>query len=443
MSLFYIEISLFFVALFFAGLFAFLETAFTALRLFEIKELQVSFSRFRKLFSSWEKNPQRILITILIANNFAHVMSSVLVAEIMERIFGGIGILIGVGIATITILIFGEIIPKTIAKLHNERIFKASLWLINLLFHLLYPAVTFLLLIADFLFRKAGRGYILKKPHDVITEKEIRFLIGYSDKKGLIEAEKSEMLQNIFGLGQTFVNEIMVPKTDMILLDVNSSLQQAMNIFTRFHLSRIPVFEGKEDNIIGMILQKDIFDVISKKHNKSLKDFVRKILFVPETKRLNQLLSEFLKNRMHMAILINEYGGVMGLVTLEDVLEEIVGEIRDEHESIHTEIVLLDSGGWIIDAKISLEKLQDILNITFDVEDSVTLAGFLLEKLQHLPKKGERLFYKNYCFQVQQASSKRVFQVLVFEEQEKMVEKKDEKAAVPFISDEKEKRTWN
>ncbi len=416
MSWLYIELILFFFALFFAGVFAYLETAFTALRLFKIKELKIRVARYKNLFASWERNPQRILITILIANNFAHVLSSVLIAEIMERIFGGIGLLIGVGIATITILIFGEIIPKTFAKTHHERLFRMFLWIINLLFHILYPIVTFLLGLANFFLKKLGRGHVLEKGPDDISEKEIEFLIDYSDEKGLMEAEKSEMLQNVFGLGQTTVNEIMIPKTDMVLVDVNSSLQDALEVFLKSRFSRLPVYENKEENIIGIIHQKDVFEILSKKEKKTIRQILRKVLFVPETKKINQLLSEFLKKRMHMAILIDEYGSVVGLVTLEDVLEEIVGEIRDEHESIQAEIVPLERGGWIIDAGIGLEKLEELLEISFEVEDSVTLAGFLAEKLQHLPKKGERLFYEGYCFQVQQASSKRVFQVLVFEE---------------------------
>ena len=423
MSILYLEVILFFISLFFSGLFAFLETAFTALRLFKVKELESVVTRYNYLFRSWEKNPQRILITILIANNFAHVLCSVLIAQIMERLLGSWGLLLGVGIATIMILIFGEIIPKTLGKTHHERLFQRSLWLINVLFHLLYPIVSFLLGLANFFFKKLGRGHILDKAQEEISEKEIEFLIDYSDEKGLMETEKSEMLQNVFGLGQTLVNEIMVPKTDMVCINVNISLQDAIEILSKYHFSRLPVYEGKEDNIIGIIHQKDIFDVVSKNQRMSLRQLLRPVLFVPETKKINQLLSEFLKKKMHMAVLIDEYGGLVGLVTLEDVLEEIVGEIRDEHESIPSQIVPLEQGGWLIDARVSLDKLEDLLDIEFGVEDSVTLAGFLSEKLQHLPRKGERVFHEGYCFQIQQAGSKRVYQVLVFEEDDEVDDK--------------------
>ena len=419
MSILYVELILFFFALAFAALFAFLETAFTALRLFKVKELRARKGKYLGLFDSWESNPQRILITILIANNFAHVLSSVLIAEIMERLFGGIGLMIGVLLATIIILIFGEIIPKTVAKANSERLFHSSLWLINILYKILHPVVSFLLIVANFIFRKMGRDNIFQKKHDDVSEKEIQFLIDYSDEKGLIEAEKSEMLQNIFDLGQTIVDEIMVPKVDMVLIEVNTSLQNAMDLFSKCRYSRLPVYDGKEDNILGMIYQKDLFDVILLKKEKKLKDLVRPIPFVPETKKINQLLSDFLNKRMHMAIVIDEYGAIAGLVTLEDVLEEIVGEIRDEHEIIRAEFVPMEKGGWVVDAKIGLDKLGELLGINFDTHESNTLAGFLAEKLQHLPKKGERILHENYYFQIQKATPRRVLQVLVFKSDDK------------------------
>lgn len=414
MSLLYIELVIFCLALFFAALFAFLETSFTALRLFKLKELEAGVVKYKELFKSWERNPQRILITILIANNLAHVMCSVFVAEIMQNLMGGYGLAIGVAVATVMILIFGEIIPKSFAKSQHEGLFRAALWVIHILYKLLYPLVTILIKIADF-FSKQVTGRAGEKTSEV-SEREIEFLIDYSDEKGIMETEKTEMLQNIFGLGQMQVNKIMVPRADMVLLNASSNLDDALKVISLHRYSRLPLYEGKEENIIGFLYHKDVFDLIHKKQKKQLKELVRPVLFVPETKKCNQLLSEFLKKRMHMAIVIDEYGGVVGLVTLEDVIEEIVGEIRDEHEKVRYKIVPLEQGGWLVDATISLDDLEDVLHITFPAQGAVTLAGFLNEQLQHLPKKGERLFYKGYCFQVQQASPKRVFQVLVFKE---------------------------
>lgn len=413
----YFNVCLFLAMLLFAGICAFLETAFTSLRLFKLKELESSVAQYKFLFNCWEKNPQRILITILIANNFAHVLCSVTITEIMHSLFGGFGLAFGVMIATVMILIFGDIFPKTLAKTHHEHLFASTLWLINGLVRLFYPIVSVLLKLAEFFFARFGGPHILEH-QDSVSEKEIEFLIDYSDEKGIMETEKTVMLQNIFGLGQTPVSKIMIPETDMALINVDSTLDQAMNALSKFRYSRLPVFEGREDNIIGIIYHKDVFHIVSNGQSKPLRDIVRPVLFIPETKKSNQLLSEFLKKRMHMAIVIDEYGGIVGLITLEDLIEEIVGEISDEHEKIHTGIIPLEQGGWLVDAGIGLDKLEQLLHIKFVVEDSVTLAGFLAEKLQHLPKKGERILYQGFYFQVQQAGPRRVFQVLVFEDKQ-------------------------
>jgi len=403
----------FFIALTFAALFAFLETAFTALRLFKLKELAVTVSKYKSLFISWEKNPQRILITILIANNFAHVLSSVIISNVLQRYMGPWGLAVGVAVATTMILIFGEIIPKSFAKTHHEKLFSSFLWLINILYHLEYPFVTLLLHIANFIFSQIGGSHVLEK-QDIVSEKEIEFLIDYSDEKGIMETEKTEMLQNIFSLGQTAVREIMIPKNDIILFDANMESEKAIEMFCSSRYSRIPVFEGDDDNIIGIIHQKDVFDMLYKSKEKDLKKLIRPVLFVPETQKINQLLSEFLKKQLHMAIVIDEYGSVAGLATLEDILEEIVGEIADEHEKNTAECVKLERGGWMVNAGMSLEKLEDVLEIKIQTENSVTVAGFMAEKLERLPKKGDRVFFEGFCFQVQQASSHRVLQVLIF-----------------------------
>jgi CBS domain containing-hemolysin-like protein len=315
-------------------------------------------------------------------------------------------------------LIFGEIIPKSFAKTHHEKLFGSFLFLINALYHLAYPLVTGLLKIADYFFRRLGGHHVLAR-QDVVSEKEIEFLIDYSDEKGIMEREKTEMLQNIFGLGQTVVKEILIPKTDMVLIAVDTDVDKMIEIFHNSRYSRLPVYEGKDDNIIGIVHQKDIFEMLYRGQKKSLKELVRPVLFVPETQKINQLLSEFLKKRMHMAIVIDEYGSVVGLATLEDIFEEIIGnEIADEHEVVSTEIVPLERGGWLVSASISLEKIEDLLKIKFNTKNSVTLGGFLAEKLQHLPRKGERVVFEDYCFQIQQASSRRVFQVLIFENSE-------------------------
>ena len=412
----------FFIALIARAVFSFLETSITALRLFKLKELAQTTKYYKTLLQTLEKSPHRVLMTILIANSFADVTTAALATHIAETVFshfnlsGKLGFTFGIAVASIAIVIFGEILPKNFAKGYGERIFKSLLWLTNVIFYLFSPLATILTRFSNALIYKIVSKEAYEKEGEWITsEQEVRFLINYIHEKGIFELEKTEMLQNIFELGKTPIKEIMVPATDIILISVNKTINDTLALFSKHQFTRLPVYQDKQDNIIGMVHQKDIFYLLSKQVDKPLEDIVRPILFVPENMKVNQLLREFRQKHMHIAIVLNEHGIVTGLITLEDLLEEIVGEISDEHEPTTEKIIpLKNNGSWLVNASSTLEDLEEFLNISFKSEDSVTLGGFLTEQLQHLPKKGERILYKDHYFQIQKASPKRVLQVLIF-----------------------------
>ena len=406
---------IFLVALFCAGLCAFLETASTALRLFQLKELAASENRYKHLFSLWIENPKRILVAILIANNFAHVLTSILVSEIMQRLFGSAGVAIGVATATVLILIFGEIIPKSFAQTSHRRLFRSCLWLINAYVFVFRPMISALLKLADRVFGKIKGIDSSGQVDTEISEKEIKFLIDYASEKNMVDGSKMSMLRNVFGLGHMRVKEIMVPKNEIIALDISSGLEAASTVFHDSRYSRLPVYEHEKENIIGFVHQKDIFEALHKEDaDKTLKSYVRPIMFIPETQRVNQLLNDLLLQHRHMATVLSEHGVVTGLVTLEDILEEIVGDIADEYEQKPPTVVRLDEESWSVMGSAELKHLEEVLKVTFTSPNSVTLGGFLAEHLQHVPKKGECMRYKNYCFHVQQANARKVIKVLVF-----------------------------
>jgi CBS domain containing-hemolysin-like protein len=419
-SYLYFPLTLFFISLFIRAVFAFLETSITALRLFKLKELaQATGARYEYLFHTLERDPHRILITILIVSSFADVTCAALATNIMETIFQGfnlsigLGFSFGVGIGGIMIILFGEILPKNMARSHGERLFQSMIWIINIAYYLLYPLVTILIRFSDHLLHYTGSQKDTATAW-VSSEREIRFLIDYIHDQGILEKEKTEMLRSIFDLGQIAVKDIMVPATDIISIDTETPIAQVLRTFAKYNFTRLPVYEDNQDNIIGMVHQKDLFLMLSQRENKLLKELIRPILWVPEIVKINQLLREFREQQMHIAIVINEHGSITGLITLEDVLEEIVGDISDEHELSTEKILPLQHGGWLVDASIPLEDLSTELNVIFDSENSITLGGFLTEKLQRLPKKGERVLYKKFYFQIQKASPKRVKQVLIF-----------------------------
>ena len=406
------------ISLVFCALFSFIETSLTALRLFKLKELASGTSKYRPLFHVFEHNPNRILISVLIAYNVSNVLAAVFSSEVMAgvtrslNISETLGFAIGIFVTSTTILLT-DLIPKNIATIHGDRLFKSTLWITNIIYYTLYPLVSLLSKFTDTVTHWIGGSSVKEVADAVASEKEIQFLINYINEKGLMERHKTAMLKSIFELGTTPIKDIMVPETSVISINVNSTQKETLDLFSKYQFTRLPVYEDKTDNIIGMLHQKDFFQLLSKNEERPLRDIVRPIMFVPESAKVLRVLKEFKEQRMHIAMVLNEHGGITGLVTLEDVIEEIVGEISDEYESVADKVTPLKAGGYLIDASIELEELEPTLNIVFETEDALTLGGFLIEQLERVPKTGERLEYKGYHFKIQQASPKKIFQVLV------------------------------
>lgn len=410
------------IALSFRAVLSFLETSITALRLFRLKELAHTTTQYLPLLQTLEKNPQRVLITILVANSFIDVSAASLATFIMSTIFtrigfsGGIGFTFGITFASIGIVVFGEILPKSFARVRSEHAFKSILWLINCVYFTLYPFVIFLVKFADYVMYKVGGKDALEPSSQWISsEREIQFLINYIHEKGLLELEKREMLQNVFQLGNTPIKEVMMPSAKIISLSANTSMLDVCQFFREHSYTRIPVYENTTNNIIGMIHQKDLFFMLAKGEQKELREIVRPIMFVSENMPVIDLLGKFREKQLHIAMVSDDEGNLTGLVTLEDLIEEIVGEISDEHESTIGKIMPMGEDEWLVDATITLENLGKFLDITFVTENSVSLAGFLAELLNHVPQKDEEVVYKNFLFQVQKATPLHVQFVHIFQ----------------------------
>lgn len=415
-----LSIITFLIALCATALFSYLETAVTAIRFFKIRELSQTITKHKKILDILAQAPHRILITTLIACNLANVTAAALSTQLMATLFehwhlsSGLGLSAGIALATICLLIFGEILPKNFAKMHGENFLGSVLWIVSITYYTLYPLVKVLSLLSNYML-----GTDEQNATTITSEKEIKFLIEYINQKGLMEAEKSAMLQNIFRICNTTISEILVPEPDMITINAHASIQDALDMFITHQFSRLPVYEERIDNIIGILYQKDIFQFLQRgEYLRCIRDNIRPVIFVPESARVNQVLKDFKEKQVHMAIVLDEHGAIAGLVTLEDVLEEIVGEIKDEHEIGATNIVLLENEQWLVTGNVNLESLGKILNISFDAQHTLTLGGFLSEILQHVPKKGERVEYKKFTFQIQKASPRRILQVLIFKKHE-------------------------
>lgn len=411
------ELILLLVALVICSILSFLETSITALKLFKLKEVLQTTNKYKTLINMLENNPSRVLITILLAYNLANVLAAVLSSRIIEKLTKAlhfsdkVGFIIGILITSATILTV-DLVPKNLAT-RSDKFLNSILWVTNILYYVLSPFVNLLSKFTDYI-ANLFFGKDEAKNNTDASEKEIRFLIDYVYEKGLIDVSKSNMLKSIFDLSTRTVKEVMVPETDIISISTDNTKEEIIDIFSKYQLTRLPVYQGDSDNIIGMLYQKDFFQLMFKSDFRSWADIIRPLVFIPESAKLLKVLKELREQRMHMAIVLNEFGVITGLISLEDVIEEIVGEIQDEYEPQREKIISLTSSSWLIDASIELKDLSSFFNIEFKTQSSLSLAGFLTEHFQYMPKKGDKFRYKDLNFQVQQASPKRVYQVLVY-----------------------------
>ncbi len=403
---------LFLISLITCALFSFLETSVTALRLFKLKEIELATPQYKNLFVAFDKHPQQILISILIATDLASVTCAVVSQNLTQVLFEQIKMpesltfVLGILITTIIVSIFGEIIPKSIAKSMGAKTFTSTLWIVNIFYTLLGPIARQIHKISSFIAHH--------NDEEIVSEKEIQFLINYIEEKGLMDHEKTAMLQNIFHMGQTSVKEILIPKSEMISLDVNDDISIFLDKFSEYQFSRFPVYKSNPEHIIGIVYLKDILFALQKNASITLQELMRPIIFVPDNMKVNELLKEFKLQEIHMAMVLDEYGNTIGLVTLEDTLEEIVGDIHDEHDinrdTSKIKVIQKDSQ-WAVDATIDLDRLRPLLKITFHTQSAVTLGGFISEQMQHIPKVGESLMYKGFSFTIEKADAKRVILV--------------------------------
>jgi CBS domain containing-hemolysin-like protein len=321
------------VLIMFSAFFSAAETAFTSLSRLKVSHLIERKIPGARMVKKLKDHPARLLSTILIGNNIVNIAASVLATQIIYNYFaarggGSAGLIMGIAIGAMTffILVFGEITPKTTAIRQAERLsllFAYPLYLISIVLTPLAALLTWIS--APFVLLFGGR---IPEQGPFITEEELRFIISAGEKEGVLEREEKEMISSIFEFGDTLVREVMTPRPDILAVDESESLLAAVDLIRDSGHSRIPVYENNIDNIIGILYAKDLLSA----RDGKLKDYMRSALFIPETKKVDELLHQMQANRTHVAIVVDEYGVTSGLVSMEDLIEEIVGEIHDEFE---------------------------------------------------------------------------------------------------------------
>lgn len=385
-----IQLIILVILLLLSAFFSSAETALTTVNKIRIRALADEGNKRAKMVLKLTEDSGRLLSAILIGNNIVNLSASSLTTTIAIGFGADIAVAIATGIITILILIFGEITPKTMATIHAEKLSLLYAYPIHFIMTIVTPISVVINMMARVIF------FILRvdpneKP-EAITEEELRTIVDVSHESGVIEEEEREMIKNVFDLGDARAKDVMVPRVNVVFADVESTYDELIDIFREHKFTRLPVYEGMTDNVIGTINMKDLllYDTTKEFH---IQEFLRDAYFTYEHKNISELLVEMREASYNIAIVLDEYGETAGLITLEDILEEIVGEIHDEYDEYEEDELLkrINDFEYILEGSISLDDLDDRLELKLESEEYDSLGGFIIERLDHHPEVGDEI----------------------------------------------------
>ncbi len=396
------QIIVLFVLIFLNAFFAMTEIAFISLNDAKISKQAKEGEKKAKQISKMLKNPSKFLATIQIGITLAGFLSSAFasdtfadkLAPVLESWLPlGIGIWKGISIIIITMilsyftLVFGELVPKRLAMKNHEKIAYATIGIIRAISIITAPFVKLLTFSTNVVSKLFG---VNENEEETVTEEEIRMMVDVGEEKGTIEEEEKELINNIFEFNDKTVAEVMVHRKDVFAVDVNADIYEKLDSIDEYKYSRIPVYEETIDEIVGILYIKDLLKYITAHTKIEIKSIMREAYFVSEHKMINDLFKELQKNKTQMAIVLDEYGGTAGVITMEDILEELVGNIFDEYDEEELDYKKLDDNTFLINGSVSIYDLRKILNVEIEEGEYDTLSGYLTEKLGRIPEDNEK-----------------------------------------------------
>ncbi len=408
-----------------SGLFSASETALTSFRSIHLEEIAEKYPKKGELLKYWLKKPNEMLTALLLGNNVVNILATSLATALITNVLQHKGngnsqnmsVFISTTVMTIVILIFGEITPKIIAKNNSMSISNKVITPIYYLAKITYPIIFILTGISKFIGRVIGIN--IKDEAIMITEQDILSYVNVGEAEGVIEVEEKDMIESVVTFGETTAKEVMTPRTSVYAIEGNKSIDDVWNDIVTLGYSRIPVYNEVMDEIIGILYVKDLLNAVKEgKSNMPVKNFIRKAYFVPETKTIMKILEDFKTQKVHMAIVIDEYGGTVGVITIEDVIEEIFGEIRDEYDKEDEEVIKeKEPNVYEVNAMLDIETINKELDIELpESEDYESLGGLIVNELDNIAKVGDVVKIDNVELKVLETSKRRVSKVLIKKE---------------------------
>ncbi|HYK84251.1 MAG TPA: hemolysin family protein [Ktedonobacteraceae bacterium] len=410
------------------------ETSFTSISRIKLKNLVEEGDRKGIEIEHLLANPNKFLSTILIVNSVAVIVASSMATVLALRFSASLGELLSTIVISLVVLIFCEITPKTAAVQNPLRWAKVFVGPVRGVAWLLQPIVWSLGAITNSLVRLMGGQVKHKGPF--VTEEELRLLVTVGEEEGVLEEEETEMIHSIFEFADTTVREVMIPRIDMVTLESDATVDEAVDLALQGGFSRIPVYKESIDEIVGVLYTKDMLKQLRENHDTmSIRDLVRPAYFVPETKKLDDLLREMQQKHVHLVIVVDEYGSVAGLVTIEDLVEEIVGDIQDEYDREEQLYQQVNENEYIFNAKINIDEFNELMDTQLDDTDYETLGGFLYAQLDKIPNIGDAVMFNDLTFTVLTTRGRRITQVKVVRHQKHQLDEgqREEQHSGPYL----------
>lgn len=406
------KITVLLMCLVLSGVFSASETALTSLSKIRLRKLVEDDVKGAKRVENLHNNPNKMLTTILIGNNLVNIGASSLMTSIAIDLWGNTGVGIATGVMTLLILIFAEITPKSLATMHSETISLKLGGFVHLVSILVAPIRVILTKITNFLVETLGGDVDNNQPF--ITEDEIKTIVSVSHKEGVLEGEERDMIYNVFEFDDLKARDVMIPRTEIVTLDVDMSYDEIIKIINDQQFSRIPVYADTTDNIIGVLYTKDLlFLQINKESLFDLRKYIRKPYFTYEYKPINELFNEMRSLRTHIVIVLDEYGGTEGIVTIEDLIEEIVGDIEDEYDKDIQNVELIKDNEYLVSGSLELDDVNKLLGTNVASDDFDTIAGLVIDIIDRIPEAGEVIEYEGFTFIVESIDRNRIEKIRI------------------------------
>ncbi len=399
-----------------SALFSSAETAFLSTNKIRLRNLQEDGVKKADLVLRLLENQNRLISSLLVGNNIVNISASALATKVATDLFQDAGVGIATGIMTLLVLVFGEVIPKNLAAAHAEGWAMFIAPFIQFISVILTPIVFLLTKLSDTVVRFSKKN---EEEDPTLTEDEFKILVNVGQEEGVFDESESEMINSIMEFDETYVKAIMVPRIDIVAVDVDDTINDALRLIRDGGHSRIPAFEDSIDNIVGILYAKDIFEHLDADFNElKVKELIRDAYYIPETKKVSDLLNELRLKKVHMAIILDEYGGTNGLVTIEDLIEEIIGDIQDEYDVEEDLIVMHSDNQLIADARAPIGDVEEAFDIELDeeiLEDSEadSIGGLAFENLGGIPEVGDEVTVDRFHIRIADVSGRRITKVEV------------------------------